>query len=470
MAGIRSSSYEVQFCQADHWVLDSRFEAEAEARAYGKKALSAGKVEGFRIIRDWQRPDGHHVETPVCEEFRTASNVITISPIEKTPAVCQSAKDTYGVESRMVMNRLLRGYVERVVVTPTEIMHNYQELKRLLDKDNLATTAVNRVAALQAEVCHQDSRIRRDVLYGFVGEVTEKARRASARDDLPLISQSGFGPAYEALSAREAPEDRDFYARVVLSRDLVQMRNWLAKLNFLTELVRKDGGLTEAPLMLVDGAMADVLGAPSVAQELLGSQPNLAEALCNLIDLSCGRLAAGVRGEEDRALHLSELLADTALDETRLVILDLVRRQLKGTHPLHRNDPSAERDAFDRVLARVVTADAVPNGVVGGGMAEALVQRYQRFLEAGGATGRRQAINEITSRLPDSKDRVRFLLALADSDLGRQQSEDIATVLRQMTGDSSSAAARFVDRSQPIKNNLEQLTRLYVQIADSTAP
>jgi len=466
MAGARSSSYEVQLYQADHWVLDCRFEAENDARLYGKKLLSSGKAEGFRVIRDWQRPDGRHVETQVCEEFRTASTAIVISPIDEPPPLCQSAQDTYDLGSRMVMNRLLRGYVERMVVTPTEIMHNFQELKRLQDKDNLMPMAVGRVAAMQAEKCGLNGRERRDELYGFLNELTDRARRASAREDLPLVSKAGFGPVFETLSAREAPEDRDFYGRVVLSRELVQMRNWFAKLDFLAELVKTDGGLAREPLALVDGVMADVLGAPSVAQELLGTQRNLAEALCNLIDLSCGRLEAGDRGAEDRAMLLSGMLAANPLEETRLVVVDLVRRQIKGTAPLFRNDPDAERDAFDMVLARAVT----PHGVVGGGgMAEALIQRYMRFLEAGGATGRRQAINEATTRLKDAKDRVRFLMALADSDIGRQHQEDILGLLQQQTGDAG-AVARFVDRGQPIKNNLEHLTELYVEVLGASAP
>lgn len=466
MAGIRGTSYEVQLYQQDHWVIDSRFDDEAEARAYGKRIISGGKIEGFRVVRDWMRPDGRHVETQICEEFRATSNAITIAPIDEAPTACQTAEQTYSVESRMVMNRLLRGYVERMVVTPTEIMHNYQELKRLLDKDNLVPMAVGRVAALQAEGSGKDSRSRRDELYGFVNEITERARRASAREDLPQIGRTGFGPAFEALAAKETPEDRDFFARVALSRDLVQMRNWLAKLDFLSELVREDGGLKDEPLTLVDGVMADVLGAPSVAQELLGTQRNLAEALCNLIDLSCGRLDATHRSEEDRALHLSELLAYNALDETRLVIIDLVRRQLKSAQPLHRNDPSAERDAFDRVLTRAVSPDGV---VGGGGMAEALVQRYLRFLEFGGATGRRQAITDVCNRLTDPKDRVRFLLALSQSELGEMHAEDILGALQALTGDPS-AASRFVDRAQPIKNNLEQLTKLFVHVNESQAP
>lgn len=466
MALARSSSYEVQLYQVDHWVLDCRFEDEAEARNYAKKILSGGKIEGYRIVRDWQRPDGRHVETELCSEFRTQSKAITISAIDEPPAVCRTPDQYYAVESRMVMNRLLRSYVERMVVTPTEIMHNYPELKRLLDKDNLVPAAVGRVAALQAEKTGQDGRQRRDEILKVVDGMAERARKASARQDLPDIAKTGFGPAFDALSKKETPEDRDFYAKVMVSRDLVQMRNWLAKLDYLAGLVHEEGGLKDEPLELVDGVIADVLGAPSVAQELLGMQRSLAEALCNLLDLSRGRLAPDGRAEDDRALMLSELLAFNDLGETRLVVLDLVRRQLKSTQPLFRSDPSSERDAFDEVLRRATG----PDGVLGGGsMAEALVQRYMRFLEAGGATGRRQAIDEVTARLTDAKDRVRFLLALADSDVGRQHGEDIAKALRQLTGDTG-AVARFIARDQPIKNNLEGLTRLYRQVADSSAP
>ncbi len=460
------NSYEVQVYQTDHWVLDTLFDDEASARAYAKKALAGGRIEGVRIVRDYARPDGRHVETEIHSEFRAVSNALTIAPIDEPPPVCHSAQDVYGVEARVVMNRLLRGYVDRMVVTPTEILHNYGELKRLMDKDNLLPMAVGRVAALQAEKIGMDGRARRDELYELVNGVSDRARAASQRKDLPEINVAGFRPVFEMLDATEAPEDRDFLARAVVSRDLVQMRNWFAKLDYLSELTREDGGIEGEPLGLVDGMMADVFGAPSVAQELLGHQNSLGEALCNLVDLSRGRLDAHGRPHDDRAVQLSELLAFFDLHQTRFVILDFVRRQVRGTQPLYRADPGAEKDAFHNLLMSVTS----PNGVVGGGpMAEALVQRYLRFLEAGGATGRRQAMGEVISRYGDAKDRIRFLIAFAESDLGRQHHRDIGALFDQMTGDIT-AFSHFVDRTKPIKDNLEELTRLYLQVTDSSLP
>lgn len=461
-----SASFEVQIYKVDHWVLDTRFGIEAEALSYARRVLSGGKIEGVRVVRDWRRPDGRHVETEIHVEFRPLSKAVAVVPLDEPPPVCLTLADCYGVQSRMVMNRVLRNYVERAVVTPTEVLHNHAELTRLLGTDSLVPSAVGRVAALQAEKTGVDGRTRREALNGLVHAVTDRVRRATTRRDLPAITATGFRPMFDALNSGLPAEERDFLARVVLSRELVQMRNWLAKLDFLGELVREDGGLSDEPLMVLDGVIADVMGAPSVAQELLGIQGSLAEALCNLIDLSRGRLDPAKRAEDDRAVHLNELLAFHDLDETRLVILDLVRRQLKGTQPLYRHDPGMEQNAFLEVLKRVLT----PDGIVGGGpMAEALVLRFLRFLEAGGATGRRQAIGEVTSRIPDAKDRVRFLIALADSDLGRQHADDIGGALTTLTGDPAEFD-RFVDPRLPVKDNLEALTRLFCQVADSPLP
>ncbi|KAA0683510.1 hypothetical protein [Roseomonas genomospecies 6] len=461
-----SASYEVQIYKLDHWVLEGRFDTEAEAMAFGRKLLSGGRVEGMRVLRDWRRQDGRHVETEIHAEFRQVSRTVTAAPIDEAPPVCLTLDHCYGVQSRMTMNRVLRNYVERSVVTPTEVLHNHAELARLLNTDNLVPTAVGRVAALQAEKVGTDGRGRRDALNLLMHELTDRARVAAARKDLPAIAATGFRLMFDRLDGSLPAEERDFLARVVLSRELVQMRNWLAKLDFLSELAREDGGGADRPLALLDGVIADVLGAPSVAQELLGTQGSLAEALCNLIDLSRGRLSPIRRAEDDRAVQLNELLAFHDLDETRFVILDLVRRQLKGTQPLYRHDPAQEMEAFQEVLQRTLG----PDGPAGGGpMAEALVLRYLRFLEGGGAPGRRQAIAEVTDRIPDAAGQVRFLLALADSDLGRGHTGDIARLLRKLSGNPANYG-RFVHSRLPPRDNLEALTLLYRQAADSALP
>ena len=66
-------------------------------------------------------------------------------------------------------NRLLGRYLDDVVLTPTELLHHYRELKRLLDMD-LTPAAVDRVATVQAAATQSDSRERRDRLQALLDQ------------------------------------------------------------------------------------------------------------------------------------------------------------------------------------------------------------------------------------------------------------------------------------------------------------
>ncbi|NUB17601.1 hypothetical protein GAY28_38660, partial [Azospirillum brasilense] len=75
----------------------------------------------------------------------------------------------------------------------------------------------------------------------------------------------------------------------------------------------------------------------------------------------------------------------------------------------------------------------------------------------------------MASRIPDARDRVRFLLALADSDLGHGHAGDIARLLHALTG-TPAGYGRFIHPRLPPRDNLEALTLLYCQAADSALP
>lgn len=456
-----NTRFEVQVFKTDHWVLGSVFEGEDEARHHARTLLSGGRAEGVRVLKDWCRADGRHVETEVYTEFRSVSRAILAAPLDEAPRLCSAAADLYALDARIAINRLLRNYTQRIVVTPTELLHHHGEIKRLSDRDSLLAGAVGRAAALQADKGGLDGRARRDELFGFVDALTGRAHAAAARRDLPDLDHVELGDAWEALRG-EGAEEQAFLARVALARSLVPTRNWLAKLDRLAEMAQREADAPE-PLALVDGLIADVLGAPAVAQDLLGRQNGLAEALCALLDLSRGRLDPAGRPDDDRAVRLSELLAFHDLEDTRRVLLDMVRRQLRGTAPLARAGPAAEETGFRNILLRTIT----PSGVLGGPpMADALVQRALRFQEAGGTTGRRQAMAAVAGWLPAGAAQVRFLIALAGSESAAVHQDDIARLLDRAV-EGGDALARFVDPAAAVIANLEALTGLYADVADA---
>ena len=476
MKAFGNVKFEVQVYSRDHWVADDRFATEAEAVERARKLIQAPSCEGVRVVRERLAGGGGFTETEIFKEMQRKSKPLTIQPIDEAPP-CQTPEDLLGPRSRMTMNRLLRGYVEQMVVTPTEIMHDYRELRRLMDKDNLLATAVSRIAQLQAGAAGEAPgtppkaappggavRERRDALFGMVNEVLARAKRASEIKNLPDVGEVGLGETMARLRDTVPDDDFTYCSLALLSRHLVHQRAWMSKLDSVMTLVRREEDGNPEARGLLDGVAADVVGAPGVVRDLLGDQPSMAAALANLIELSRGGFGGGAMVAADSPVWtLNAEIANQGLNATVTVLIDLVCRQFKSNQPLARaDDNGAEAAAFDELIARVVS----PDGIYGGGaMAEALVCRQGRYVEAGGATGRKQAINDVLGHFSDPKDRVRFLMTLADSDLGRQQVADVYQHLGHLT-DGSAASELFI-KGAPIRSNLADVTRLFRQVQGS---
>ncbi len=457
-------SYEVQVYSTDHWVLDRSFRTEADARAHGKKLYANSRCEGYRVVRDWQKPIGYHFETELVSRFRPVLETLAVTPIEEAPP-CTSDAQFYGVDSRLAMGRLLRSYIERMVVTPTEILHNGTEARRLLERDTLVPTALARVASLQGGRNGDGATARRDELLRIIDRLTERTRAAEALPDLPGLADGGFDAVYEQLSGRLSKDDLAFTALVALSRELVHMRTWLFKLDTLIGHLGPHPEPGRAgPVSVLETACADVLVAPSVLTTLLGAHGSMIEEIVHTLDLSQGRLDTDGLPADHRLVRLNDTLSSELLADCRQVLYDTTRRQVRGAQPLTpRGDGVAEQEAFQRLLARLTGERGVLGG---GGMAEALTIRFGRTLESADAHGRREAIAGVVARYPDPKDRLRYLISLSGSELGREHAADILSELQGLLGQSRDARL-FIAEDTPLPEGLSQVTGLYELAVDS---
>ncbi len=121
-------------------------------------------------------------------------------PTSPRYCLCQTYQDLYGLESRSTVNRLLRKYLEDVILTPTELLHNNCELKRLLNL-NITKSAVDWVATLQARQEGSDSRARRNRLHHFIEQAWLRLHRLGDHTDVPLVKDLGFAVAVRQIDA-----------------------------------------------------------------------------------------------------------------------------------------------------------------------------------------------------------------------------------------------------------------------------
>ncbi|MCR6633250.1 MAG: hypothetical protein NVV74_26185 [Magnetospirillum sp.] len=457
-----SANYEIQILRDGRWSAQSYVDKQETAIAAAKRYLMDHKCEGAKVIHNWSRPDGKIVEKEIFSEVRNSRDEgpVRIVEVDSAPPRCEATQDYYGAASRGLMNRILRNYLEKVLVTPTELLHNYRELKRVQDKDMLVPSAVDRVAFLQTRGSQQDSRVRRDEIHKAIDAMSARARRAEGLK-LPKLSGT-FHQVIAAIDDLGEAEETDYLALVALSRHLLDTRNWLGKLDRLCRLAQQEAH--PRALDLLDGVVADVLGA-NVVQEILGWQPSLASAIIHMIDLSEGNLPAEKSDAGPSAELLNALLKDDKLPAAKAALVDRALRQLKSANALYRTDPSKERAAYASVVERMVTPSGLLFGPEG---AEALTLRQTRMVEEGGATGRRVALQATYEAMPDKAFGLIYLCELARSDFGSDNAPDIMVQLDRVL--EATCLGELCQRTLSAKDRMMRATLAHHTVSQSVFP
>lgn len=402
-------NFEIQVLSDKHWVVAQFATEEAQAKALADNLLQRGNHSAVRVVRDRRGSDGLHKETVIQEKTATVKQTtdLSLSPISDAP-VCRDLADFYKVEARLTMGRLLRKYLDEVVVTPTELLHSVAELKRFGDKGALLFAAIDRVSTLQAAIAGEDSKARRDFLSKSWDGLMARAR-ALATKKLPQVKTFA-----EILKVVEAGgEEHPYLCQTLMAQRLIETRSWIGKLDILLAWAAEQGA---APVMaLIDGVVADIVLSAQLIQDLLGFQANLGSALIQLCDLAEGKAEPAKFSPPESFTALNAVFATGKLPQARDVLMSRVTRELGGANALSRNEPKQEYEVFVKVMHRLVGH----RGVLGGGVsAEAMLHRVSRIHAHLGTITAPQALEMALSALADNVHRVQYMLALAQSPLG----------------------------------------------------
>jgi len=439
-------NYEVQVRQDNRWGTESVRDSEVLARQLAKELLKNKKCAGARVVENCPLRDGSMDETVIFERTQDVNNKkpIRIIPLDEAPQHCRTAKDIFSLESRIILNRVLRIYFEDVSLTPTEVLHSHRELQRLSDKDSLLPSVISHIAKLQTTGTTISARERQDEIYVLLGQIMARAERATSQK-LPEIT--GLFSQTLATVTRTGEETSEYLAMVALSRDLIGIDSWVGKLDRLCKLAIGENDARS--VLLLDTVIADVLGA-NVIQEVLGWQRSLGSAIISMVDLAEGSFEVEISDAKETVTLLNKLLAAKALPGSRHVILERAMRQLKSSNPLYQADPEMELGEYQRVLARLLEPGQIISGAYA---AEALTVRGNQFIEQGGKAGRRASIGATVDALPDPARGVMYLAELSNTEFAKDHIDDIvkqldgvfaARVIGELTRQSMSPKERMV--------------------------
>lgn len=406
------------------WLIDCLARNEEAAQARAEELYAEDDVLAVRVVRGRFGADGTSYETVLSERVRApqrGERPVRIAAAPDEEAWCETLDDLYGPASRRMIARLLRNFLDRHAITPTELLHHHRYIKQLERQAELMGQAMQRVATHQARLRGLDMRQRLDALDRLANAAIERARDALASRAAPRLGEGGLVALGDAVAdGVQSPSDRAFYLRCAVSRAFEDQGVLSAKMDLLTLWATPDLPASFTPLL--DELAAGMLGAASLLQEMLGPQPHLAAALAMLADLAAGRVPA--EGAKPPSLAaLARLLGRDGMGETRLVILERVQRELASDKPLSRDDLARQKALFNGLLDKLIDERGMFAG--GAAMVEAIARRSRGFEIVGGVDSMRFASEDPSARLEQ-------LVAAACDVLGERQQRAVATIMAEI--------------------------------------
>ena len=463
--------FEILALHGDTWQIEATVNKKSEIEEIATQILGESGVSGVRVVQDRvlieKSINDLEEEDFVFEKIKEAiQEKIFVGEIDSAPN-CDVADDLLKPDALKTLNRLFRKYLDKNDITAMEVIHNGKEIKRLNDADTLVPSAVGKVAKIQSENSAASSNERRDILFEFMREITNKANQAEGRG-LPAIKKTSFKQAISELKETASEGEQQYLLNVIIAKELIDTRSYWGK---LLQTIRWASDLNDSAVEAVlDRFVADILANNSVIQDLLGDQLDLGSAIIEMLDLGSGSLETGdieelqEEGIEWTKAKLNQIMARPTFTVSQLILLERAEQQIAGSGNLSKEGETGENERFNAILDRVITKDEVLGGSQ---MTEALTERQTRLINKGGLTGLKEAINTLIPSLKSPARKTAFLLSIATSKMAEEKLEKFIQEHIEKLLVKPSSINGMVSSDLPPNKKMEQITSSFYQIEKS---
>lgn len=399
MFGTGSVSYEVQSRREGRWRIEGAYTDQEAALSAARSQLAARGVEEAKVVK-FRTVAGLSLETVILHKTvpQTQRKGLTLGGSAEGAPFCRTPDDLRGFESRVVIGRLLRPYLDAQRITPTELLHSWPLFRRLEEQGALLGAAIHAAARHHADVHGVSHAARARELRQLVEAVSGAARDALAeRRRLPHFDAADLPGTSGAIDGAVGREGHDALFLMLLSQHLEAGGPLAGKLDMLLALTGDD--IEPRHLVLFDGVIADIMGSADTVKELLGAQPSLHAGLGVLADALFDRDPdpASVPAPAPMAPSLRRvcrLALEGRLPQSRAVLVERLRQSIAGDQPLDRRDAKVEAVLTHDLAARLKGADGATLG--GAAMEKALERRLLRHRQS---VLRAQGMHDIADRL-----------------------------------------------------------------------
>ena len=438
----RSQHFEIASRRDGRWAIEATRVRLDESIALAQELLARRAYEAVRVVRARDVAGRTLVESVVYQAERTDQSEppIKLAGAEDRDCCCVDLEDFYGPRSRRAIGSILRDFLDRAGITPTELLHHHRHARALEDTGALLGGAIQRAARLTAQTGTRTMAASVTFLEQTVAEARRRAEVSRTNRRHPQPEPGALDDFFAKVAAWDGNAlDRHHAACHGIARTLEPARTILGRLETILGWGRS---ATTAPaLEAVDGLLADCLASGPVVSELLGRQPDLATALAIATSIARGHSVAPPRAAATWYADFATFVAAHAAPQTRAILLGRVQRALAGDQRLTHGDANAEATALGQLCDALVD-DQAGSFVGGDQMVAALDRRWRRLDKPGG-------FGDLP--IPDGPpaDRFRIVLEREGRIFGHMRQCAVATVLIDALRDIPIDDRRIVNDLRP---------------------
>ncbi|HEX9461725.1 MAG TPA: hypothetical protein VGB82_03925 [Alphaproteobacteria bacterium] len=369
------------------------------------------------------------------------------------PTICREPNDLFAANAKRVIGRLCREFLDKSILTPTELLHAPDKQQEYLNRGTEYQAAVQKAAMAQAQAARQNVAQRVRELYNVVdGAVRDTAERLKAKPP-SAIEPAGFAAFVDAARKAELTEAHDLFVNAALTLYLAPAKTWTEKIDRLRALA---DGATEAAVVLplIDEVLSEIVESKAALRELFGPSETMGRFLEALADMLVAPQPATMDIPEARRLR--EMISRHPLPETRAALLRQLRRSLEAKTPLASGAPPADLNAHLRLLDVLIKAGDATGGE---NTIDLFGQRLPRVLSVDTLSAALRALPKVDDKLVRALEIHRRLATSP----GRLQVRQYVEYLFE----TERLVLTISKEPEPISHKLQRITKLHDALVTS---
>ena len=275
--------------------------------------------------------------------------------------VCRTAEDFFQAGARGLIGNLCRGFLDQMVLTPTEVIFSARNHTRIDGAGTLLRDVIERVSKMQAGPSGMPWQARQRELQGAIDLLVLKVRELEQAEPLIPLKEGMVRATLAQIRATSSPQLLPYRVYRSLTDYLSGSRIWIAKLEKLVALARELDGTSDVGF--VDELLAECISSEVAQEAMFGRSVAIEVRVDDLAELHRGEYPDRRQITPPPTTEaINTLLRRHPMPSLRAAIETAILQHLASRNPINSPELMIEMKATYGLLHRLKQGDKVLGG------------------------------------------------------------------------------------------------------------